>query len=314
MDDVESHDVLHPGCAAVTGAFSYTGRYVAQQLLQNGVSVKTLTGHPNRDDPFDGQVKPFSLNFSDPDALCRSLEGAEVLYNTYWVRFERGQTTFDRAVENSNLLFEAAKKAGVGKIVHFSVANATSESTLPYFQGKGRVEELLVESGLAYAIIRPTLVFGTGDLLLNNIAWALRRLPIFPVFGRGNYPVQPIYAVDLALQAVQAGSRAGNSIKDAAGPETFRFRDILGLLSAALNSRAILVDTPVPVGMALTQLAGLLIRDTVLTRDEVDGLSAGFLASDSKPTGTTRLRDWLKQNSHELGRQYVSEIRRNYRR
>ena len=133
----------HPDTAVVTGAFSYTGRYITRRLLDEGARVRTLTGHPDRRDPFGGQVKTAPLDFSDRDGLCRSMQGSSVLYNTYWVRFERGQTTFDRAVENSRALFEAAAKAGVGRIVHISVSNASSDSRLPYFKGKGRVEETL---------------------------------------------------------------------------------------------------------------------------------------------------------------------------
>ena len=149
------------------------------------------------------------LDFSDQNGLCRSMQGAGVLYNTYWIRFGRGLTTFEQAVANSRALFDAAAKAGVGRIVHFSVANASTDSRLPYFRGKGQVEEILQDIGIPYAIIRPTLVFGEGDLLLNNMAWALRRFPVFPVFGNGDYQVQPIYAEDLAAQAVDAGSRRG---------------------------------------------------------------------------------------------------------
>ena len=214
----------HPDTAIVTGAFCYTGRYVARRLLAEGVSVGTLTNRPMRDDPFGGQVTAVPLNFSDPDGLCRSMQGAGVLYNTYWVRFGRGRTTFDQAVENSKVLFDAAAQAGVGRIVHFSVANASTESRLPYFRGKGKVEEILKRSGLSYAIIRPTLVFGEGDLLLNNMAWALRRFPVFPIFGNGDYKVQPIYAEDLAALAVAAGSQSENTVADAAGPDTFTLR------------------------------------------------------------------------------------------
>ena len=76
------------------------------------------------------------------------MQGAGVLYNTYWVRFGRGRTTFNQAAQHSKLLFEAAAKAGVGRIVHFSVANASSESRLPYFRGKGQVEEILMGMGI----------------------------------------------------------------------------------------------------------------------------------------------------------------------
>ena len=228
----------HSDTAVVTGAFSYTGRYVSRRLLDDGVRVKTLTGHPNRRDPFGGRVEAAPLDFSDPDGLYRSMQGAAVLYNTYWVRFERGRTTFDRAVENSSVLFEAAAKAGINRIVHVSVSNASSGSSLPYFRGKGRVEETLKGLGVPYAIIRPTLTFGRGDLLLNNMAWALRRFPFFPICGNGNYPVQPIYAGDLADQAVAAASQAGNSVSDAAGPETLSFEALLRLIASSMGVRS----------------------------------------------------------------------------
>ena len=302
----------HPDTAVVTGAFSYTGRYVSQRLLDDGVRVKTLTGHPNRRDPFGGRVEAAPLDFSDPDGLYRSMQGADVLSNTYWVRFERGRTTFDRAVENSSVLFEAAAKAGISRIVHISVSNASSGSRLPYFRGKGQVEELLKGLGVPYAIIRPTLTFGAGDLLLNNMAWALRRFPFFPICGNGNYPVQPIYAGDLADQAVAAASQAGNSVSDAAGPETLSFEALLRLIASSMGVPCRLVHTPPSLGLTLTRLVGLTMRDVVLTRDEVDGLMAGLLTSDAAPTGTTALSSWLEDNSHHLGRRYASELNRHF--
>ncbi len=304
----------YPDLAVVTGAFSYTGGYVARRLLDQGVRVRTLTRSPARDDSFGGLVEAAPLDFSKPDRLCRSMQGAGVLYNTYWVRFARGRTTFDRAVENTRTLFEAAGRAGVGRIVHFSVANASPGSNLPYFKGKGQVEDLLKGLGIPYAIIRPTLVFGAGDLLLNNIAWALRRFPVFTVFGSGDYQVQPVYADDLAAQAVVAASQSDSSVSDAAGPETFSFETLLRLLAAAMGVRSRFLHTPPPVGLALTGLVGLLMRDVALTRDEVDGLMAGLLTSGAAPTGVTRLSDWLGDNANGLGRRYASELRRNYRR
>ena len=212
------------------------------------------------------------------------------------------------------MLFAAAAKAGVGRIVHFSVANASSECRLPYFRGKGQVEEILQDMGIPYAIIRPTLVFGESDLLLNNMAWALRRFPVFPVFGGGDYKVRPIYAEDLAGQAVAAGSQNENTVADAAWPDTVTFDELLRLLTSAVNTRVWLVHTPPSLGFALTRLVGLLLRDVALTRDEVDGLMAGLLTSAEPPAGTTRLAGWLEDNPDILGRQYVSEFRRNYRR
>ena len=255
--DMEPDAVTHPHLAVVTGAFGFTGRYVARRLLEMGVSVRTLTNHPGRSDPFDGLVRASPLDFSDPDGLRRFMEGANVLYNTYWIRFGRGRTTFDQAVENSRILYEAAALAGVGRIVHFSVANASQDSGLPYFRGQGQVEGILRDTGIPHAIIRPTLVFGEGDLLLNNMAWALRRFPIFPVFGTGDYQVQPVCAEDLAARTVDVGSGRDSFVADAAGPETFTFEELLRLLASSVDTRVRLAHTQPSLGFALTRLVGL---------------------------------------------------------
>ena len=306
--------MTHPDLAIVTGAFSYTGNYVARRLLKHGVSVRTLTRRPDQPNPFGGAVEAAPLDFSDPEGLRRSMQGAGVLYNTYWIRFARGRMTFERAVENTRTLFEAAERTGVERIVHFSVTNPSPESRLPYFRAKAQVEDMLEGLGVSYAIIRPTLVFGEGDLLLNNIAWALRRFPVFTVYGSGDYTVQPVYVEDVAAQAVEAGVQSGSSVADAAGPDVFSFEALLRLLASSMGVRSGLVHTPPLVGFALTGLVGVLMRDLALARDEIDGLMAGLLTSDAPPTGTTRLSDWLKDNADGLGRRYVSELGRNYRR
>ena len=288
------------GQAVVTGAFSNIVRYGVHSLLKSGVAVRTLTRNPTGSTRSSGGCQ--RLHWTSVTEGSRwSMDRCSVLYNTYWVRFGRGRTTFDQAVENSKVLFDAAARAGVGRIVHFSVANASTEAKLPYFRGKGQVEEILTGMGIPYAIIRPTLVFGEGDLLLNNMAWALRRFPVFPVFGDGDYRVQPIYAEDLAALAVAAGSDGENSIADAAGPETFSFEELLSLLASAVGARVRLVHTPLPVEFALVHLVGLLLRNVVLTRGKVDGLMAGLLTSESPPTDRTRLAEWLNEGRAGLG-------------
>ena len=229
------------------------------------------------------------------------------------VAYLMGNSLSDESTVYTRTLFEAAKRAGVGRIVHFSVTNVSSGSALPYFRGKAQVEDMLKCLGIPYAIIRPTLVFGEGDLLLNNMAWALRRFPIFPIYGNGDYSVQPVYVEDLAAQAVEAGSQGENSIADAAGPDTFSFEALLRLLASSMGVRRRFLHTPPRVGLALSGLVGLLMRDMALTRDEVVGLMDGLLTSGEPPTGTTKLSDWLAENGDGLGRRYVSELRRNFR-
>ncbi len=302
----------HGDHAIVTGAFSYTGGYIARRLLKRGARVTTLTRHPDVRNAFGGLVASASLQFTDKRALTQAMRGASVFFNTYWIRFERGETTFEGAFENSKMLFEAAIDAGVSKIVHVSVSNPSADSPLPYFSGKWRVEEALKSYGIPYAIIRPTLVFGKDDLLLNNIAWALRRFPLFPVYGNGNYQVQPIFAEDLAVQIVEAATSTESFTADAAGPDTMSFKELLLLMSEKMGGRSRLLPTPPTIGLALTSVIGLLTRDIVLTRDEVDGLMSNLLVSDTPPAGTTRFADWLNENADSLGRRYESELKRNF--
>jgi len=298
----------------VTGAFGYTGKYIARRLLADGIRVKTLTGHLERPDPFGGQVAAAPFNFDDPPALIDQLSGASTLYNTYWVRFSRGEVTFDRAVENTRTLIQAAKDAGVGRIVHVSITNPSLNSSLPYFRGKAQVEEAIIDSGISYAIIRPTVIFGIEDILINNIAWMLRRFPIFVVPGGGGYRFQPIFVEDLAGLAVDAGGQEDNLVLDAAGPETYTFDEFVRLVGRTMGSRTKIVHLPASLALGLSKFVGYFLGDVVLTRDEVTGLMSDLLISNAPPAGNTSLKSWLTANVATLGGSYTSELDRHYRR
>ena len=298
----------------VTGAFGYTGKYIARRLLADGIRVKTLTGHPERPNPFGAQVVAAPFNFDDLPTLIDQLSGASTLYNTYWVRFSRGEVTFDRAVENTRTLIQAAKDAGVGRIVHVSITNPSLNSSLPYFRGKAQVEEAIIDSGISYAIIRPKVIFSIEDILINNIAWMLRRFPLFVVPGGGGYRFQPIFVEDLAGLAVDAGGQEDNLILDAAGPETYTFDEFVRLVGQAMGSRTKIVHLPSALALRISKIAGYFLGDVVLTRDEITGLMSDLLISDAPPAGNTSLKSWLTINVATLGGSYTSELDRHYRR
>ena len=298
---------------AVTGATSYTGRFIAQRLVMAGRSVVDLTRSPVTPHPLGEAAASAPLDFDDPDRLVRSLDGVDTLYNTFWIRFERGPITYAWAVERSTLLFGAAARAGVRQIVHISVINAASDAPTPYFRAKARVEQALAESGTSYAIVRPTVTFGPGDILLNNLAWTLRRLPIFGIPGDGRYPIQPVHIDDIADLAVLAGSMPSGTVVDAAGPDTFTFREFVHLVRQAIGSHAAIVPMPVGAALLAARLIGLVVRDVVLTRDEVTELQSRLMHSAAHPTGTIRLADWLAANADTLGRAWASELARHFR-
>jgi NADH dehydrogenase len=296
----------------VTGASGYTGRYITRLLLSRGRRVKTLTGHPVRTNLFGDQIESAPFNFDRPDELARSLEGAGTVFNTYWIRFPYGGQTFDSAVENTRVMLVAATRAGVRRFVHISVTNSTT-SPLPYFRGKAMVEAALKESALSYAIIRPALIFGVEDILLNNIAWLLRRFPFFAIPGRGDYRVQPIFAADLAEIAVDAARDDRRIILDAVGPEIFTFDELVRMLASAVHRKARIVHVDPRIALAMTQIVSRLVRDVMLTRDEIRGLMTNLLVTDSPPNASTRFSQWLASNADKIGIAYASELARHFR-
>ena len=295
---------------AVTGAFGYSGRYIAARLLGEGREVITLTNSPERANPFGGQVRAFPLAFDEPEKLAQSLAGVDVLYNTYWVRFNHKLFTHAQAVQNTLLLFDAARRAGVRRIVHVSITNPSEDSPLEYFAGKARLERALRESGLDYSILRPTVLFGREDILINNIAWALRRFPLFAVFGDGSYRLQPVFVDDLAELAVAEGKCDQNRVVNAIGPETFNYQALVAAVGEAIGRKLRAVKVSPGVGYAASCVIGWLVRDTFITREEIKGLMDGLLCVDAPPTGKTRLTDWMRTNADTLGRNYASELAR----
>jgi uncharacterized protein YbjT (DUF2867 family) len=252
--------------------------------------------------------------FEDPVALARSLEGITTLYNTYWVRFERGRTTFAHAVASSRALFEAARRAEVARIVHVSIANPSIDSPLPYYRGKALVEQALAESGVPYVIVRPTFLFGGGrDILANNIAWILRRMPLFVVPGDGRYLVQPIHVDDHARICLQAAHGRSHVIMDAAGPDTMSFEQLVRAIRDAVGRRTPILHAPPAAMAALARGLGLIVRDVVLTADEIRGLTAGLLVSHRPALGSISFTEWLNEHGPTLGDAYANELDRHFR-
>lgn len=307
MDIPETQNLI-----AVTGAFSYTGRYIARRLLDLGYPVVTLTNHTERAYLFEGQIRAYPYHFDQPQALVASLEGVTTLYNTYWVRFDRGQISFEQAIANTRRLIQAAVSAGVQRIVHISVTNPPPNSPFPYFQGKYILEQAVQECGLSYAIVRPTLVYAPEDILVNNIAYLLRRLPVFAIPGDGAYRLQPIYAGDVAEIAVQAGQASENLTWDAAGPEIFSFEAFLRLIAAGLGRQVGFIHLPPGLAYLASRALGLSLNDVLITRHEIDGLMAELLVSHELPRGRTLFGDWLEDNASRLGQRYASELERHF--
>jgi NADH dehydrogenase len=296
---------------AVTGAYGHSGQYIARRLLKAGHEVITLTNSPHRTNPFGERVKAFRYDFSKPTELEKSLSHVDVLINNYWVRFDHPpQFTFAQAIVNSKALFDAAKRAGVGRVVHISITNPDRRSTLPYFSGKAELEDHLKSTGISHAILRPAVLFGKEDILINNIAWALRYFPVFGIYGNGRYRLQPIYVDDLAAAVLDRISSRADETVDAIGPETFHYRDMVEMIAREIRSQALIVPMPPMPAYQSVRVLGWLMGDVITTPDEVKGLMQGRLCVESPSLGHTKLSDWVREFQARLGRRYTSEMRR----
>lgn len=297
----------------VTGAFSYSGAAIARDLQASGRRVRTLTGHPDRA-PKGTSIEVRPLDFDDPIGLAGSLRGAATLYNTYWVRFARGQLDHETAVANCRALFYAARQAGVERIVHVSITHPAIDSPYSYFRGKAEAERALAEAGVSYAVIRPAVLFGGDGVLLNNIAWLLRRMPVFAVGGTGKYRIRPVHLDDLARLCREAGASTATTITDAVGPDRPTFTELVHAIKDATGSNAAIVHLPGALIPALSTALGAVLRDTLLTRDEYRALADGLADTDGPATGRISPLAWVAQNGHSLGRRYANELDRHFRR
>jgi uncharacterized protein YbjT (DUF2867 family) len=300
--------------AVVTGAFSFIGSATARSLMVRGCSVRTLT---NRKVPVNdpgGDIQAHPLQFEDRGALVEALRGADVFVNTYWMRYPYVGTGFDAAVANSGVLIEAAREAGVRRFVQVSVSNPSLDSPLDYYRGKAQVEALVHESGLSYAIVRPTLVVGQNDILINNVAWLLRRLPLFAMPGDGSYRVQPITLDDTGEIVAEAALAAEDLTLDAAGPETMTFEALVRATAVAIDRPARIIHVPPWLALAALKLLNRLVGEVILSRQELDGLMTERLVSHEPPRGTQDVTQWLRDHAADVGAHYASEMERHVRR
>lgn len=297
----------------VTGAFSFSGRYVAEQLLELGREVRTLTRRPGSESPFGSRVEVFPLDFADRGGLVSALSGTDTLYNTYWIRFPSREVGWNNVVANTSALLEAASDAGVRRVVQWSVANASPDSPFAYFRAKAVAEELLRSSGLSHAIVRPTLVFGNGEVLLNNVAWLLRRLPVFLLPGGDGYRLQPVAAEDIAQAAVDVGLADEPATLELGGPETLTFGEVVRRVRAAIGSRATVLRSPPALALGFARALERLAGETLVTREELAGLRASLLVARGDPSGGRSLDDWLEAAASRLGRRLASDRNRPWR-
>ncbi len=303
---------------AITGVLGYSGRYIAAEAQRRGWRVIGLTDSAGRlPNPADYELRPMPWSTE-----AEVLAGVDVLVNTYWVRFSyspgAGGThaafSHAEAVQHTEKMFESAVQSRVKRVIHTSITHPDAESELPYFKGKAALEHALKASGLAHSILRPAILFGdtAGEsILINNMAWVLRRLPVAATFGWGHYRLQPIHVQDFAELAMdEAENTAPSRTIDAVGRETYTFRELWKLLARHMRLWRPVVPMPHWVGYAAAKVLGLCMGDVMLTREEISGLAQDRLAVNDAGVGVRSFESWVREHAAELGNIYASELAR----
>lgn len=293
----------------VTGTGGYSGSFIARRLLNEGRSVRTLTRDPKS---VGSPIDAFPYRFDQPAAMAEAFDGVDTFYNTFWVRFGHGGINHDDAVANSRALIDAAAKAGVRRIVHTSIMKPSLDSQYSYHRGKALVEEAVKESGLSYAILRPSVFFGGGDVLVNNVAYLVRRLPVFAIPGDGKYQVRPTHVEDFADRCVELGKTRENECINAGGPDTFTFKEFVSTIRDGVGAHCALVCAPAVLVKPFIFGLNKVTRDIVVHREELTSLMEGLASCDGPPVGNRRLTDYVSNNRATVGRKYASEIQRNF--
>jgi uncharacterized protein YbjT (DUF2867 family) len=299
--------------ALVTGAFSFIGSAAARSLLARGFTVRTLTNRTTPVNDPGGAIEAHPLQFEDTAALVEAMRGADVFVNTYWVRYAYVGTAFETAIANTGSLLQAAREAGVRRFVHVSVSNPSLDSPLDYYRGKAQLEAMVRDSGLSYAIVRPTLVLGPNDILVNNIAWLLRRFPVFAMPGSGRYRVQPVTLEDTGEIIADAALATEDMTVDAAGPQIMTFEALVREVAAAIGRPARIIHVPPSVVLAMLRVLNRMVGEVILSRQELDGLMTERLVSADPPRGHESVTRWLRDHGDEVGRRYASEMQRHVR-
>ena len=262
--------------AAVTGAFSYTGRYLTRRLLDAGYNVINLSGNPRpeavasfTEEERTHRLSSVPLDFSQTcpsfsasastaassaTSLPAALEGVDVLFCTYWIRFAVDGDSHTKAADRVAGLFDLAKRVGVGKVVFSSHTQATESSPFTYIAGKARAAAALRAAGVPYGIVRPCGIFGDTPLesiLMNNAAWVLRRSPLFLLAGDGAHQFQPIHVRDMADLMFDVGTGGGVADeRDACGPDVPTARELFSAIGKAVGRSIETFSVPAPLLLA----------------------------------------------------------------
>ena len=269
---------MAPRKVTVFGGTGFLGQRVVQRLLERDFSVRVAVRHPERIAALFPalHLDAIQADVNDDRSVAAAVAGVEGVVNAVSLYAESGSQTFHSVhVEAATRVARLAREAGVGRFIHVSGIGADAGSASPYIRSRGKGEKAVREAFPATTLIRPSIMFGRGDAFLIPIARMLRRLPVFPLFGRGQTQLQPAYVEDVADAIARVMQNAQSLMcYELGGPRVYTYRSLLEVIARHLGKKPRLVPMPFGLWHALASVAEML-PEPPITRDVFGGVAFG---------------------------------------
>jgi len=265
----------------VFGGTGFLGRRVVRHLRDKGFSVRIATRHPRSSSGGDPEVQPIAADVREQESIAAAVKGATGVVNAVSLYVERGTDTFNALhVAAAQRLAEEARKAGAERLIQISGIGADATSSSPYIRARGQGEQAVRAAFPNAEVIRPAVMFGPDDAFLNTLVQLLRRLPIYPMFGRGQTRLQPADVEDVgeAVARLMQRTPAEAIMVECGGPRVYTYEELLRTIGSAANMKPVLAPVPLAAWHALAWIAEVLPGAPV-TRNQVELMEIDTVAS-----------------------------------
>jgi NADH dehydrogenase len=261
---------------AITGGTGFVGRHLAERLRADGVRSVVVS-------------RRTGAAIDDADALTRAFTGCDTVVHCAGINREIGDQTFERVhIEGTRAVIDAARQAGVTRVVMLSFLRARPGTRSPYHETKWRAEELLRTSGLDYTIVKAGMIYGRGDHLVDHLSHTVHTLPLFATVGFREKPIRPVPVDDLTriLQAAALGRLPRQTVA-VTGAEELLLSDAVRRVARVVGRRILVVPAPVLALEALGQLTEWTMRVPLVAKAQVRMLAEGVAVPLSPAALTT---------------------------
>ncbi|HEX3246375.1 MAG TPA: NAD-dependent epimerase/dehydratase family protein, partial [Chloroflexota bacterium] len=231
----------------VFGGTGFLGRRIVRRLRAKGFSVRSSSRHPSASASDDPEVRTIAADIREADSIARAVEGAFGVVNAVSLYVERGADTFQAVhVAAAARVAEEARKAGVEHLIQISGIGADATSSSPYIRARGQGEQAVRAAFAGAGVVRPAVMFGPDDVFLNTLVQLMRRLPIYPLFGRGETRLQPADVEDVgeAVARLMQRTPAEAVTVECGGPRVYTYEELLRTVARAANVTRVLMPVP----------------------------------------------------------------------